>query len=47
MLFHEKNEMEFTEKKKRVLLEMSKGGHQVVSLEKMKEWGDADSVNYV
>ena len=46
-MFFEENRLEFTEKKKRVNLELSIGGHMLIKLEKVGEWNDEESVHYV
>ena len=46
-VFFEENRLEFTEKKKRVNLELSIGGHMLIKLEKVGEWNDEESVQYV
>ena len=46
-VFYERNEMEFDVTKKRVSMEMSKGGHQFVKLESLKEWNQERSIIYV
>ena len=37
-MFYEKNEIEFNLTKKRVSMEIVKGGHQLVELEPLGDW---------
>ena len=46
-VFYEKNEMEFSYSNKRFIMEMSKGGHQLVKLEMLGEWIQERSVMYI
>ena len=47
MVFFEKNEMEFSYSNKRVNMEMSKDGHQLVKLETLGEIGHEETVFYI
>ena len=46
-MFYERNEMELNVTKKRILMKMSKGGHQLVKLESLEEWNQERSIMYV
>ena len=46
-VFFDSNEMELTEKHKRLKVDMSNGGHMLVKLEKIGEWSDEESINYL
>ena len=43
-VFHERIELEFTEIEQRVLMEMSKGGHQLIKLDMVRVWSNEKSV---
>ena len=47
MFFLKNNEMELKEKKKRVKLVMSNGGHLIVKLKKVGKWNDKNSIYLV
>ena len=46
-VFYERNEMEFNVTKNRVLMKISKEGHQLIKLEYVGEWSNERSVHYL
>ena len=46
-MFYEKNEIEFNLTKKRVSMEIVKGGHQLVELEPLGDWNHGRIVMYL
>ena len=46
-VFYENNEMEFDMTKKRVNMEVSKGGYELAKLEPLREWSQERSIMYV
>ena len=47
VVFYEGNVMEFTTQSKRVRMDMSKGGHQLIKLEIVSNWTVEESINYL
>ena len=47
VVFYEKSEMMFDEIKKRVYMQISEGGHQLVKLETLREIGNEETVMYI